>query len=92
MKKSRKKKRKQAWQTAYRTIPVLVNYREAEVLDEAIGGIIVSHAGSGECFSFDSNRWTDGANVGTRKEFVERLGLGGMDDEFYFIWLNILSG
>lgn len=69
--------------------PVIVDYPTAKVLAENHQDVIVFHGSTGNCCNFNNPQWPDPVSVATVEETECKHGIGGMDNEYVFIWLCI---
>ena len=71
----------------------IISFSDAETMKKASStfDIGVMDSGSGEWFSFnDDQNWTYQGFNKTFKEVVSEIGLGGMDNQYVFVWLHIV--
>lgn len=65
--------------------PILVDYAQAVCLDQAGYDVICYRVNDGEAWAFSRPDW----GGETREQVEARLGTGGMDLDYCFIWVQV---
>lgn len=71
--------------------PVSVPYSVAEILSERSRAVIVYEPASGAAWRFnDHDAWCLGGVQIGYDEIIAHRGIGFMDDQYCFVWMNVL--